>query len=44
MDHATFVFGAYLAVAAGLGSYIARLLTRGRKLSRQVPEDKRRWM
>ncbi|MEA3217356.1 MAG: hypothetical protein QOJ19_3512 [Acidimicrobiia bacterium] len=44
MDDAAFVIGAYLAVSVGLGAYVVRLLTRGRKLSRQVPEGRRRWM
>ena len=28
----------------GIGLYSARLVQRGRRLSRQVPEDRRRWM
>ena len=28
----------------GMGLYAASLVLRGRRLSRQVPEDRRRWM
>jgi hypothetical protein len=28
----------------GIGLYSVRLVQRGRSLSRQVPEDRRRWM
>ena len=32
------------ATGAMLAAYATRLLARGRALSRQVPEEKRRWM
>jgi hypothetical protein len=44
MDSANFVIGAYLVTGGGLAAYVLRVLARGRKLSRQVPEGRRRWM
>lgn len=44
MDHANFVAAAYAVVAGGLGLYTARLLRRGRRMARLVPEGRRRWM
>jgi heme exporter protein CcmD len=44
MTSASFVISAYLVTAGGLAAYVARVLTRGRRLSRQVPEGRRRWM
>jgi heme exporter protein CcmD len=44
MGHATFVFSAWGITAAAVGSYAAWVLARGRRLSRQVPQERRRWM
>jgi hypothetical protein len=43
MTDAGFIFAGYGIVAVTLSAYAWRVLSRGRKLSRQVPEDRRRW-
>jgi heme exporter protein CcmD len=44
MDDAVFVLSAWGISAAALALYAARVLSRGRRLSRRVPEERRRWM
>ena len=44
MDHLGFIVAAYGTSAAVLGGYVVWMLNRGRRLSRQVPEERRRWM
>jgi heme exporter protein CcmD len=44
MDHLGFIAAAYGTTAVVLGGYVAWMLNRGRRLSRQVPEERRRWM
>jgi heme exporter protein CcmD len=44
MDHLGFVVAAYGTVGVTLGAYAAWVLTRGRRLSQRVPEERRRWM
>jgi heme exporter protein CcmD len=44
MSSANFVIGAYAVTAGGVGAYVAWVLARGRRLSRQLPEGRRRWM
>ncbi len=39
-----FVGAGYGLAAVAIGGYVAVLVRRGRKLSRQVPPDKRRWL
>jgi CcmD family protein len=41
---APYVFAGYAIVFGTLGVYVARLLLRGRALSKQVPPEDRRWM
>jgi CcmD family protein len=43
MTDVSYVAAGYVIVSAGIGSYVAWLLARGRRLARQVPEDRRRW-
>lgn len=40
---AGYVVAGYLSTAVVLGVYVARVLTRGRALSKQVPPEDRRW-
>ena len=42
--HWEFVIAGYLIVLGGLGAYVAAVLLRGRQLSKQVPEDRRRFL
>jgi heme exporter protein D len=44
MQYAGFVFGSWGVVAAALAVYAARLVLRGRSLSRSVEPEHRRWM
>jgi heme exporter protein CcmD len=44
MDDAVFVLSAWGVTAVSLALYTVRVLSRGRRLSRQVPEERRRWM
>jgi heme exporter protein CcmD len=43
MTHAGYVFAAYLITFGVLAAYALWVLVRGRRLSAQVPEDRRRW-
>ena len=38
-----YVIAGWLSVAAALGGYAAYTIARGRRLSRQVPPERRRW-
>jgi CcmD family protein len=38
------VIAAYVAVFGGLAAYAASVIVRGRKLSRELPPEERRWM
>ncbi len=42
--HWNFVIAGYLIVFIGLAVYIASVLLRSRELSKQVPEDRRRFL
>ncbi len=42
--HWQFVIIGYVGVFAGLVAYAAAVIQRGRRLSQQVPEDKRRYL
>ena len=44
MDHVGFIVADYGTTAAVLGGSVVWMLNRGRRLSRQVPEERRRWM
>jgi heme exporter protein D len=44
MDDAVFVLSAWGVTAAAIALYALRVLGRGRRLSRRVPEERRRWM
>lgn len=44
MTHAGFVFVAYFVTTVGIGGYALRVVRHGRRLSRHVPEGRRRWM
>ncbi|HEX6167062.1 MAG TPA: hypothetical protein VFZ30_09765 [Acidimicrobiales bacterium] len=43
MTHAGYVAAGWLATAALIGGYALSVVRRGRKLSRQVPSEERRW-
>lgn len=40
----SYIIAGYVATLGGLGGYAAWVLLRGRRLSRQVPPEDRRWM
>ena len=44
MSHIGYVLGGYGLVLGTFASYAAWTITRGRKLSRRLPEEQRRWM
>lgn len=44
MDDAVFVLSAWGVTAVALAAYALRVLSRGRRLARRVPEERRRWM
>ncbi len=44
MNHWVFVFAGYLIVFAGVAAYASWLIARGRSLSSQVPEERRRFL
>lgn len=39
-----YVIAGYVFAAASIGGYAVHTVRRGRKLSRQVPPEKRRWL
>lgn len=43
MDNAAYIAAGWLVTAGTLSAYVAYLVTRGRRLSRQVPPEDRRW-
>ncbi|HSL59437.1 MAG TPA: hypothetical protein VK866_16435 [Acidimicrobiales bacterium] len=43
MSHLPYVLVGWGIVLTTLGTYAARLVLRGRQLSRQVPPERRRW-
>ncbi len=43
MTHTGYIAVGWLATAALVGGYAVAVLRRGRKLSRQVPTEERRW-
>lgn len=42
-DMWVYVIAAWVVVLGGLGLYAASVVSRGRRLSRQVPPEDRRW-
>ncbi len=44
VDDWGFILGAWAVSAAAIGGYAIAVLRRGRRLSRQVPPESRRWM
>ena len=44
MTDAGYVIAGYSIVFGTLAVYVARMLVRGRSLSKQVPPEDRRWM
>jgi hypothetical protein len=43
MTHAGYLAAGWLGTAAVIGGYAVAVVRRGRKLSRQVPAEERRW-
>jgi hypothetical protein len=43
VSHLPYILVGWGIVLAALGGYAARLVIRGRQLSRQVPPERRRW-
>lgn len=43
MTHTGYIAAAWLATGALVGGYALSVLRRGRRLSRQVPVEERRW-
>jgi hypothetical protein len=43
MTHAGYIAIGWIGTAAVLGGYALSVLRRGRRLSRQVPAEERRW-
>lgn len=43
MTHAGYIAAGWLATSGLLGGYALVLVRRGRRLSRQVPPEERRW-
>ena len=44
MDDAGFIIGGYVLTAASLALYALRLVTKGRRLTRALPDEERRWL
>lgn len=44
MSHTSYILTAWLVSAAGVALYCGRLVQRGRRLTRLVAPDRRRWM
>ncbi len=44
VDDWGFIIGAWAVTVVAIGGYAIAVLRRGRKLSRQVPPESRRWM
>jgi hypothetical protein len=44
MTHASYIFTAWIVSVLAIGAYCGRLVQRGRRLSRAVPAEHRRWM
>lgn len=44
MDDAGFILGGYALTGVALAAYALRIVTRGRRLTRALPEEDRRWL
>lgn len=44
MDDAGFVVGGYALTAVAIAAYALRVVVRGRRLTRALPEGERRWL
>jgi hypothetical protein len=44
MTHASYILTAWIVAAVAVAAYCARLVQRGRRLTRAVPSEHRRWM
>lgn len=44
MTHLSYILAAWITSAIAIAAYGARLVQRGRQLSRSVPAERRRWM
>ncbi len=44
MNHWTFVITGYVIVFVGIAVYVAWVLVRGRSLTNEVPEERRRFL
>ena len=44
MTHLSYILVAWIVSALAVAAYCARLVQRGRRLSRAVPAERRRWM
>ena len=44
MSHVSYILTAWIVSVLAIGAYCARLVQRGRRLSRAVPAEHRRWM
>jgi hypothetical protein len=44
MTHASYILTAWIVAAVVIAAYCARLVQRGRRLTRAVPSEHRRWM
>ena len=44
MTHLNFILSAWLVSALVVAAYCARLVQRGRRLTKAIPAERRRWM
>ena len=44
MTHASYILTAWIVATVAVAAYCARLVQRGRRLTRAVPAERRRWM
>jgi len=44
MDHAGFIIASYVLTIGGIVVYVWRVLSRGRRLAEQLPEEDRPWI
>jgi hypothetical protein len=44
VDDAGFILGGYAVTAVALALYAIRVVTKGRRLTRVLPEEDRRWL
>jgi len=44
MSHVSYILSAWIVSALAVALYCARLVQRGRRLTKSVPPERRRWM